>query len=94
MLISIPILRVIPYDIALRERSMEEWHELNQIESESTGIGLIRICRCSWLFVGVTRSKIYRLRQIPIAIARLIYSGTKLDHVTPHLHDKLHWLRF
>jgi len=44
--------------------------------------------------VGVTQRQIDRLQQILNASARLIYGGTKRDHVTPLLRDKLHWLRF
>ena len=66
-------------------------------EATKTLISSLVFSRCdnqNGLFVGVAQKQIDRLQQILNASARLIYGGTKRDHITPLLRDKLHWLRF
>ena len=46
------------------------------------------------LFAGIANKQVNRLQAILNASAKLIHGGTRSDHVTPLLRDKLHWLRF
>ena len=46
------------------------------------------------LFAEIEQKQVNRLRAILNASAKLIHGGTRRDHVTPLLRDKLHWLRF
>ena len=46
------------------------------------------------LFAGIAQKQVNRLQSILNASAKLIHGGTRSDHVTPLLRDKLHWLRF
>ena len=67
------------------------------VEATKTLVSALVFARCdnqNGLFIGVTQRQIDRLQQILNASARLIYGGTKRDHVTLFLRDKLHWLRF
>ena len=46
------------------------------------------------LFTGIAQRQINRLQGILNASAKLIHGGSRSDHVTSLLRDKLHWLRF
>ena len=46
------------------------------------------------LFTRIAQRQINRLQGILNASAKLFHGGTRSDHVTPLLCDKLHWLRF
>jgi hypothetical protein len=43
---------------------------------------------------GITLKQTIRMQSVLNAAARLLYGGTKRDHITPLIRDKLHWLRF
>ena len=47
---------------------------------------------CNGLLIGITQRQCDRLQSVLNAAARLLYGGTKRDHITPLLMD-LHWLR-
>ena len=67
------------------------------MEKTKTLINALVFSRCdnqNGLFDEVAQKQIDRLQQILNASDRLIYGGTKRDHITPLLRDKLHWLRF
>ena len=53
-----------------------------------------RVDYCNGLLAGITQKQLDRLQSILNASAKLLYGGTRRDHVTPLLRDKLHWLRF
>src|SRR4030088_1223461 len=46
------------------------------------------------VFAGVTQRQCNRMQSILNASARLLYGGTRREHVTPLLRDRLHWLKF
>ena len=46
------------------------------------------------LLAGVTKKQIDRLQSTLNASAKIIHGGSRRDHVTPLLRDKLHWLKF
>ena len=67
------------------------------IEASKTLVTALVFSRCdnqNGLFVGIAQKQIDRLQRILNASARLIYGGSRTNHVTPLLRDKLHWLRF
>jgi len=53
-----------------------------------------RLDYCNGVLAGVAQRQIDRLQAVLNAAARLLYGGTKRDHITPLIKDKLHWLRF
>src|ERR1700721_44412 len=53
-----------------------------------------RVDYCNGLLAGNTQRQVDRLQSILNASARVLYGGTKRDHITPLIRDKLHWLRF
>ena len=53
-----------------------------------------RVDYCNGLLAGITQKQTDRLQSVLNAAARIIYGGTKRDHITPLLRDKLHWLKF
>ena len=53
-----------------------------------------RVDYCNGLLPGISQKQFDRLQSVLNASAKLIHGGTKRDHVTPLLRDKLHWLRF
>ena len=53
-----------------------------------------RVDYCNGLLAGITQRQADRLQSILNASARLLFGGTKRDHITPLIRDKLHWLRF
>ena len=53
-----------------------------------------RVDYCSGLLAGITQRQADRMQSILNASARILYGGTKQDHITPLIRDKLHWLRF
>lgn len=53
-----------------------------------------RIDYCNGLLTGITQRQVDRLQSVLNASAKLIHGGTRRDHVTPLLRDKLHWLKF
>jgi hypothetical protein len=67
------------------------------IEASKTLVSALVFSRCdnqNGLLAGIAQKQIDRLQRILNASARLIYGGSRTDHVTPLLRDKLHWLRF
>ena len=53
-----------------------------------------RIDYCNGLLAGVTQRQADRMQSILNASARILFGGTKRDHITPLIRDKLHWLKF
>ena len=53
-----------------------------------------RLDYCNGVLAGITLRQIDRLQSVLNAAARLLHGGTKRDHITPLIRDKLHWLRF
>ena len=53
-----------------------------------------RIDYCNGVMAGITEKQTARLQSVLNAAARLLYGGSKRDHITPLIRDKLHWLRF
>jgi len=53
-----------------------------------------RVDYCNGLLAGITQRQADRMQSILNASARILYGGTKRDHITPLIRDKLHWLRF
>ena len=53
-----------------------------------------RLDYCNGVLAGVTQRQIDRLQSVLNAAARLLHGGTKRDHITPLIRDRLHWLRF
>jgi len=53
-----------------------------------------RLDYCNGVLAGITQKQTARMQSILNAAARLLYGGTKRDHITPLIRDKLHWLRF
>ena len=53
-----------------------------------------RVDYCNGLLAGITQRQCDRLQFILNASVRLLYGGSRRDHVTPLMRDKLHWLRF
>jgi hypothetical protein len=53
-----------------------------------------RIDYCNGVLAGITQRQCDRMQSILNASAKLIFGGSRFDHVTPLLRDKLHWLRF
>jgi hypothetical protein len=53
-----------------------------------------RLDYCNGVFAGVTQRQCNRMQSILNASARLLYGGTRREHVTPLLRDRLHWLKF
>ena len=43
---------------------------------------------------GITQQQVNRMQAVLNTAARLLYGGTKRDHITPLIRDRLHWLRF
>ena len=67
------------------------------IEASKTLVSALVFSRCdnqNGLFAGIAQKQIDRMQRILNASARLIFGGSRTDHVTPLLRDKLHWLRF
>ena len=59
-----------------------------------TSLVLSRIDYCNGVLAGITQRQCDRLQAVLNTAAKMIYGGTRRDHVTPILRDKLHWLRF
>ena len=53
-----------------------------------------RVDYCNGLLAGITQRQADRMQSILNASARILYGGTKRDHIMPLIRDKLHWLRF
>ena len=53
-----------------------------------------RLDYCNGVLAGITQRQIDRLQSVLNTAARLLLGGTKRDHITPLIRDKLHWLRF
>jgi hypothetical protein len=53
-----------------------------------------RVDYCNGLLAGVTQRQADRMQSLLNASARILFGGTKRDHITPLIRDKLHWLRF
>ena len=53
-----------------------------------------RLDYCNGVMAGITQKQTARMQSVLNAAARLLYGGTKRDHITPLIRDKLHWLRF
>ena len=53
-----------------------------------------RLDYCNGVLAGIAQRQIDRMQSVLNAAARLLYGGTKRDHITPLIRDKLHWLRF
>lgn len=53
-----------------------------------------RVDYCNGLMAGITQQQVNRMQAVLNAAARLLYGGTKRDHITPLIRDRLHWLRF
>ena len=51
-----------------------------------------RVDYCNSLLAGLPNCHLHRIQLVLNAAARLLYRGQKRDHITPLLHDKLHWL--
>ena len=66
-------------------------------EATKSLVSALVFSRCdnqNGLFTGIAQRQINRLQGILNASAKLIHGGSRSDHVTPLLRDKLHWLRF
>ena len=66
-------------------------------EATKSLVSALVFSRCdnqNGLFTGIAQWQINRLQGILNASAKLIHGGSRSDHVTPLLRDKLHWLRF
>jgi len=48
---------------------------------------------CNSLLAGCNKQLVDQLQRALNCAARVIFGGDRLDHVTPLLRDKLHWLR-
>ena len=67
------------------------------IEATKSLVSTLVFSRCdnqNALFAGIANKQVNRLQATLNASAKLIHGGTRSDHVTPLLRDKLHWLRF
>src|SRR2546425_3283541 len=53
-----------------------------------------RLDYCNGVMAGITQKQTARMQSVLNAAARLLYGGTKRDHITPLIRDKLHWLLF
>ena len=53
-----------------------------------------RVDYCNGLLAGITQRQVDRLQAMLNASARILYGGTKRDHITPLIRDKLHWIWF
>ena len=66
-------------------------------ETSKTLVSALVFSRCdnqNGLFAGIAKKQIDRLQRILNASAQLIFGGTRTNHITPLLRDRLHWLRF
>ena len=66
-------------------------------EATKSLVSALVFSRCdnqNGLFTGIAQRQINRLQGILNASAKLIHGGSRSDHVTPLLRDKLHWLLF
>jgi len=52
-----------------------------------------RIDYCNSLLAACSQQQLDKLQRVLDCAARVIYGGRRGDHVTPLLHDNLHWLR-
>jgi len=57
-------------------------------------IVISRVDYCNGVFSGCALHQLNLLHSILGASARILYGGSRYQHVTPLLRDKLHWLRF
>ena len=67
------------------------------IEATKSLVSALVFSRCdnqNALFAGIAIKQVNRLQAVLNASAKLIHGGTRSNHVTPLLRDKLHWLRF
>ena len=46
------------------------------------------------MLAEISQRQIDRLQSVLNAAARLLYGGTRRDHITPLILNRLHWLRF
>ena len=53
-----------------------------------------RLDYCNGVLAVITQPQIDRLQSVLNTAARLLLGDMKRDHITPLMHDKLHWLRF
>jgi len=53
-----------------------------------------RLDYCNGVLAGITQRQTARMQSVLNAAARLLCGGTRRDHITPLIRDKLHWLRF
>ena len=53
-----------------------------------------RLDYCNGVLAGSTQKQTASMQSILNAAPRLLCGGTKRDHITPLIRDKLHWLRF
>ena len=54
---------------------------------------ITRLDYCNSLLAGVSSCQLDRLQSVFTAAARLVCRASRYDHITPLLHDELHWLR-
>jgi len=67
------------------------------IEAAKTVINafiMSRVDYCNGLLPGIIQRQRDRMQSIFNASAKLVYGGSRRDHKTPLVRDKLHWLRF
>ena len=53
---------------------------------------ITQVDRYNSLLAGAPKCLLDRLQSVLNSAARLVYNRRKYDHVTPLLHDRLHWL--
>ena len=78
-------------------RRMKSVRRSLPIDAAKTVINAFIISRvdyCNGIMAGITLKQVDRMQSILNSSARFLYGGTRRDHVTPLLRDKLHWLRY
>ena len=77
-----------------RIRSIRQSLPIEAAKTLVNALVVSRIDNSNGLFAGITMRQSHRLQSMLNASARVIFGGTRRDHITPVLRDKLHWLRF
>ena len=78
----------------IKHQQQQQPQQKQQALPEESSRSFSRCDNQNGLFVGIAQKQIDRLQRILNASARLIFGGSRTNHVTPLLRDKLHWLRF
>ena len=77
-----------------RMKSIRRSLPMDAAKSVINAFVISRIDYCNGLYAGIAQKQCDRLQSVLNASARFLHGGSKFDHTTPLLRDKLHWLKF